>query len=238
MENIFLTANWKQLIMANYEVSSEVLLKYLPHGVTLDTYENKTFVSLVGFLFNNSSIFGIRAPFFGSFEEVNLRFYVKRSDGVAQKRGVVFINETVPFVAVAWLANLLYKEHYISIPTRHSIIPNVQTQEVTYEWKKNNHWNYLKVIAETQSMPMQPNSMEEFIFEHYFGYTKVNEKLSQEYRVIHPKWEVNKVIDYTIDCDFSAMYGDNFSFLSQQTPYSVFLAKGSQVAIDWKRHSF
>ena len=121
MFNTFLTANWENLVMANYEVDPVVLTPYLPNGVELDVYDGKAFVSLVGFMFKKTKLFGVPIPFFGSFEEINLRFYVKRKDGNKIKKGVVFINETVPFKLVALLANKLYKEHYISIPTKHTI---------------------------------------------------------------------------------------------------------------------
>ena len=107
--------------MANYEIEPSALAPYLPKGVELDYYNNKTYVSLVGFMFKNTRLFGVTIQFFGSFEEINLRFYVKKVENRKIKKGVVFINETVPFKIVALLANKLYKEHYISIPTKNSI---------------------------------------------------------------------------------------------------------------------
>ncbi len=238
MPATFLNAKWEQLIMVNYEIDPEILKSFLPPGVVLDTYDNRTFVSLVGFMFMKTSIFGIPVPFFGSFEEINLRFYVKRIQQGIEKRGVVFINETVPFKAVAWLANTLYKEHYISIPTKHLISRSGLNQKVQYDWKRNGSWNQMKVTAENASSPMAAGSMEEFIFEHYYGYTKVNESQSQEYEVRHPRWEIHKVLDYAVDCDFEKNYGQSFSNLSHLKPHSVFLAKGSGVSIDWKRETF
>ena len=105
----FMNARWENLIMANYTIDPEILKPYIPNGVELDLFEGKAFVSLVGFLFRKSRIFGIPIPLLGSFEEINLRFYVKRKEGNQYKRGVVFINETVPYKPVAWLANKLYK---------------------------------------------------------------------------------------------------------------------------------
>ncbi len=105
----FLKAHWKNLIMANYEIDPSILLPYLPKGLELDYYNGKTYVSLVGFLFKNTSLFSIPIPFWGTFEEVNLRFYVIRKEKNTIKRGVVFINETVPNKIVAWVANKLYK---------------------------------------------------------------------------------------------------------------------------------
>lgn len=78
MTNIFLKASWENPIMANYEVEPAILQPYLPNGVELDFYNYKTYVSLVGFLFKKTSLFGVHIPFFGSFEEINLRFCVRK----------------------------------------------------------------------------------------------------------------------------------------------------------------
>ena len=238
MGETFLSARWENLIMANYEVNPKVLLAYLPKGVELDFYNNKTYVSLVGFMFKKTSLFNIPIPYLGNFEEINLRFYVKRSEGELIKRGVVFINETVPFKLVAWLANKLYKEHYIAIPTKNEIVIQNDSKKIRYEWKIRNQWNHLSVNALSKNEEMITGSIEEFIFEHYFGYTKINDQTSQEYKVNHPRWMINEVINYSIECDFAKMYGSNFSFLNTQQPNSVILAEGSAVSVNWKRNSF
>ena len=238
MTDTFLTARWENLIMANYAVAPEQLKPYLPNGVELDYYNDKTYVSLVGFMFKKTSLFHIPIPFLGTFEEINLRFYVKRTEGDTIKRGVVFINETVPYKPVAWLANKLYKEHYIAIPTRNSIDIGNAAKKIRYEWEINNAWNHIAVDANTENENMLTGSIEEFIFEHYYGYTKINDQLSQEYKVNHPRWQVNKVSDYSIECDFTSMYGNDFSGLHRQQPDSVIIAEGSAVSVNWKRISF
>lgn len=238
MTDTFLSARWENLIMANYAVDPVALKPYLPHGIELDFYNKKAYVSLVGFMFKQTSLFNIPIPFFGTFEEINLRFYVKRIEGAFVKRGVVFINETVPYKPVAWLANKLYKEHYMAIPTKNSIVTDQSGKKIKYEWKINNAWNHIVVNATAENEEMKPGSVEEFIFEHYYGYTKINNRLSQEYKVNHPRWQVNKVIDYSIDCDFVSMYGSDFSFLRNQQPDSVIIAEGSPVSVKWKRTSF
>jgi hypothetical protein len=224
--------------MANYAVNPDVLKSFLPKGVELDLFENKAYVSLVGFMFKKTSLFNIPIPLLGTFEEINLRFYVKRVGGDNVKRGVVFINETVPYKIVAWLANKLYKEHYIAIPTKNEIDITDFSKSIKYEWKINNIWNHIAVNTAKESEPMLQGSVEEFIFEHYFGYTKINNQLSQEYKVNHPRWEINKVKDYSINCDFTAMYGNDFSFLNTQKPNSVIVAEGSPVSVNWKRIPF
>lgn len=224
--------------MANYAVNPKLLEPFLPKGVELDHFNDNSFVSLVGFMFKNTSIFNIPIPFLGTFEEINLRFYVKRKEGNNYKRGVVFINETVPYKPVAFIANKLYKEHYIAIPTKNEIIISDTTKKIQYQWKAKNTWDHLSVNTLISSKSMLAESIEEFIFEHYYGYTKINDQLTQEYKVNHPRWLINEVIDYSIDCDFKAMYGNGFDFLKNETPHSVIVAEGSEVTVDWKRSKF
>jgi len=238
MTDNFLSARWENLIMANYTLDPGILKPYLPNGVELDFYNGNAYVSLVGFMFKNTSLFNIPVPFFGTFEEINLRFYVKRVEGNTSKRGVVFINETVPYKSVAWLANKLYKEHYIAIPTKNQIEVLPLSRNVKYLWKTNKEWNHIAVNAALENEVMLPGSIEEFIYEHYYGYTKVSDHISQEYEVKHPRWRVNKVLDYSIRCDFADMYGSDFSFLNAQTPDTVLIAEGSPVSVKWKRNSF
>lgn len=234
----FLNARWENLVMANYEVPPSVLLPYLPKAVDLDFFEGKTYVSLVGFMFKDTRIFGIPMPGLGTFEEINLRFYVTRKDGGQIKRGVVFINETVPFKAVAWIANKLYREHYTAIPTRHNWKIRNGKKQIEYSWKKGDEWSRIFVEANAEKKAMEPNSYEEFIFEHYYGYTRYTETISQEYKVEHPRWHINKVLTYNISCDFQKMYGSDFSFLNAATPVNVLLAEGSSVSVKWKRDRF
>lgn len=237
MSRIFLKANWENLIMANYEVEPSLLQPYLPNGVELDFYQNKTYVSLVGFMFKNTSLFGIPIPFFGSFEEINLRFYVRKVEGRKIKKGVVFINETVPFKIVAFLANKLFKEHYISIPTT-SAINIEENKHIQYDWKQKGNWNSILVCAATEKFKIEASTIEEFIFERYFGFTKLNDNLTQEYRINHPNWMTNKIIRAEVNCDFENMYGKSFASLKDTLPHSVLLAEGSSISVNWERHQF
>lgn len=233
----FLEAKWENLIMANYAVDPTILIPYLPKGVELDSFEGKCYVSLVGFMFNKTKIFKVPIPYLGSFEEINLRFYVVRKDEGTLKRGVVFINETVPYAAVAWMANYLYKEHYTAVKTKHDWKLTDSSKKINYSWKKNKKWNTIQVNAQSKSNSMKNGSIEAFIFEHYFGYTRVNENKTLEYGINHPSWKINQVIDYRIDCDFEKMYGSDFAFLNAQQPDNVILAEGSDVSVKWKRNA-
>jgi uncharacterized protein YqjF (DUF2071 family) len=232
---LFLKANWENIIMVNYEIDPKVLLPFLPNGVELDLFNGKAYISLVGFMFKKTKLFNIPIPKWGTFEEINLRFYVTRTENNQTKRGVVFINETIPYRIVAWTANKLYNEHYTVVPTNHTISKDAMSQKIKFEWLLQKKWNSIYVENELSSNEMKSNSLEKFIYEHYYGYTKIDSIKTEEYRLQHPSWNTYKVLNYEIDCDFKAMYGESFSVLNDTKPAAVFIAEGSSVGIEWKR---
>lgn len=223
----FLTAYWKDLIMANYEVEPSLLADRVPVGAELDLQEGKCFVSLVGFMFLKTRVLGLPIPFHVNFEEVNLRYYVKREVDGEIRRAVCFIKEIVPRFAIATVARVVYGEPYECWKMAHS-----RTEDtVSYRWSKGGCENRLSVeIEENLGVPAE-NSHGEFIIEHYWGYTKRGGNRVDEYRVEHPKWELFSVKNEVIDVDFGKTYGENFTFLADTKPFSVLLAKGSDVAV-------
>jgi len=230
MNKTFLQAEWRKLAMANYAVDRNILAKYLPNKTELDLWNNTCYLSLVNFMFQNTKLLGLKIPFHTNFEEVNLRFYVRYNDNGEWKRGVVFIKEIVPKPALTFVANTVYKENYETMPMKHVWETAASNLKVEYQWKKK-RWNGFKIIAETNSTSIAPDSEEEFITEHYWGYAKVGDEKTSEYGVEHPRWEVYKTIDYSIDVDFGYVYGNEFDFLSHEKPKSVFLAEGSEIKV-------
>ena len=231
----FLTAEWNDLAMFNYEIDPKILESYVPKGTELDLWNGKCYISLIGFMFENVKVLGIKVPFHVNFEEVNLRFYVKRFENGIWKRGVVFVKEIVPKHAITIVANTLYNEHYQTLKMRHSRTQNETSKSFQYEWFKDAKWNSISMTTEKNAIPIESNSEAEFITEHYFGYTNYNKDKSIEYAVSHPRWEQLHVIESKIDVDFESIYGKNFKFLQDMKPISEFLAIGSKIAIEGKR---
>ena len=232
MSSTFLTASWRKLIMAQYAIDPAILTPYLPPGLELDLYQNKCYVSLVGFLFDHVRIKGLAIPFHTSFEEINLRFYVTRTerDGT-RKRGVVFLREFVPRIAITLLASSLYEEPYATLPTRHTIVATRDALSVSYAWRHTNIWHSLAVEADPTPHPIAPNTEEEFLTEHYWGYTKRTRGNTSEYGVLHPRWSIYPIRSFTIQADFAALYGPAFAALTHTIPASVLLAEGSDVSV-------
>src|SRR5438046_10052700 len=96
MSKVFLTAQWLNLLMANYELDPSLLKKYLPCHTELDDFNGAHYVSLVGFLFKDTKLYGIPIPFHRTFEEVNLRFYVRYKENNGWKRGVAYRKGLAP----------------------------------------------------------------------------------------------------------------------------------------------
>jgi hypothetical protein len=232
MTRTFLTAEWRKLIMAQYEVAPAILAPWLPCGLELDLHQGRCYVSLVGFLFDRVRVLGLPIPFHTRFEEVNLRFYVTRSepDGT-RKRGVVFIREFVPRAAITHIANSLYEEPYATFPMRHSIASTPGVLTVSYSWLYKGTWHSLAVEADPTPQPIEPGSEEEFITDHYWGYTKRTHGSTSEYGVEHPRWQVYPVRNFGRQADFGALYGPAFASLNGQPPASILLAEGSEVTV-------
>ncbi len=231
----FLKAEWRKLAIANYEVDSALLQDYLPYGTELDLWNGKCYVSLVGFMFLNTRLLNLKIPFHVNFEEVNLRFYVKRQEQGEWKRGVVFIKEIVPKPALTFVANTVYKEHYETLPMKHNWSEHADGRLVEYRWKKNAAWQTFRVRASKEAIAIQAGSETEFITEHYWGYAKVSDTSTNEYEVTHPRWDAYEVTEYDIDVDFGAVYGPEFEFLSKAQPVSVMLAEGSEITVENKK---
>ena len=223
----FLTAEWRDLIMVNYEVDPDVLRPLVPAGTTLDLHEGRCFVSLVGFMFLNTRVLGVPIPFHVNFEEVNLRFYVKRETTDEIRRGVCFIQEIVPRNAIALVARTFYGEPY-----EYCRMNNQRSNNgVEYGWRKADSENKINVrIGRNLGVPAAA-SHGEFIIEHYWGYTRRSAARTDEYKVEHPKWELLEVQSTEIEVEFENVYGSTFAFLSKLEPYSILFARGSEIAV-------
>lgn len=231
MTSKFLTAEWRKLVMANWVVNPAILKPFVPAGTELDFWEENCYISLVGFMFLNTKVLGLPIPFHQNFEEVNLRFYVKYFEEGEWKRGVVFLKEIVPKAAITFVANNLYKEHYHTLPMRHSWKDNENEKIVEYGWKVDGQWNSIEVKTEKLPSNLVEGSEEEFITQHYWGYTKISKNQTSEYHVEHPSWEIYKVKNYNIDYPAKNFYGDPFDDILRTTPSSVFMAEGSDIIV-------
>lgn len=228
---VFLTAEWRHLALLNYEVDPALLRPRRPAGTEIDRFEGRAFVSLVGFRFLHTRLRGIPIPFHRDFDEVNLRFYVRRSDGGIVKRGVVFIQEIVPRRAIAAVARWVYHENYRALPMSHAVTSETAGQRVEYCWKLGPFSNRLAVSAGGVARAMGEGSLEQFIAEHYWGYAAQPNGGTVEYHVAHPPWRVWDVTSAEFSGDAGALYGPHFAAILSRPADSAILAEGSPVTV-------
>ena len=228
---IFLTTEWRHLAMLNYEIDPAVLEPYVPAETELDTWNGKHYISVVGLVFENTRLYGVSIPFHRNFEEINLRFYVRRETAGEVRRGVVFVKEIVPKAAITLVARAFYNENYITLPTSHSVARNHAGLSVSYRWKQPHFAHGLNVRAEGSPFLLRDNTEEEFIAEHYWGYAMQRDESTLEYEVEHPRWRVRRINEATLNCDVERLYGIRFADYIGENPASALLAEGSPVIV-------
>ena len=230
MSQIFLRAEWRNVAVLTYTIDPAALQPHLPKGLRLDLWEGKALVSLVGFQFLRSRILGIRIPFWGSFPEVNLRFYVSRNTPQGEeRRGVVFVKEIVPYRIVAAIARGLYNENYHAMPMSQTVV----TGSAEYRWQTGERENRLAVTA--GGLPRLPDdeSLDTFIVEHHWGYSRNRDGATIEYEVGRLPWRTYPIGSYEVDVDIAGLYGPEFADALSQPPMSVVLAEGSKVTVSF-----
>lgn len=230
----FLTAEWRYLVMLNFDVDPSVLHALVPKGTVLDLWNGRAIASIVGFRFLRTRVLGVPIPFHRNFAEVNLRFYVHHTTRDCEvRRGVVFVRELVPRLAIALTARLAYNEPYRAVRMR-STVPSSHTDSparVSYRWRMGSRWQ--EVAATSTGTPALPadSSEEAFILEHFWGYTRQRDGSTVEYEVAHPRWRVWAAIDPALSADVPRLYGSSFARPLAAPPVSAFVAEGSAVTV-------
>jgi uncharacterized protein len=227
----FISAEWHDLVMLNYEIDPKLLSDYVPPGTSLDSFNEKTYVSLVGFQFRGTKVFGVPVPFHSDFDEVNLRLYVHRNEGAEDRRGVAFIAEVVPKRLIAHVARFMYGENYTCLPMKHAISADTASRTAEYALRLNGAWCRLYAQASAASLPPANGTLEQFITEHYWGYCAQRNGTSLEYHVSHLPWSVRRCEAAGFEGDARALYGYELGNILHRPPHSAFIADGSPVNV-------
>ena len=231
MRNDFLVANWENLVVATFETERKLLQPFVPPGTELNDWNGRCCMSLVAFMFSNTSLMGIPCPFYRSFEELNLRFYVRRKEGSTWKKGVVFIKEIVPAKLIGWAGKLFYRENFISLSMRHAIYTGTNSQHVEYYWMLKKQTNYLKI--QSSLLPAIPgaNTLDTFISAHYTAFTRKGANRTLSFTIQHTPWKVYPALAFDMRIDARVLYGDGFAEAFQQKPLAAFLMDGSRTLV-------
>ncbi|MDF9751654.1 DUF2071 domain-containing protein [Arthrobacter sp. ES3-54] len=79
---------WMDAVFLHWRIPEAVSASFMPPGVAPDVFDGSAWVGLIGFRMQRAGLGpGPGVPYFGSFNEINVRLYSRESDGT---RGVVF----------------------------------------------------------------------------------------------------------------------------------------------------
>ena len=216
--------------MLNFVVDPKIVMSLVPPGTEIDFENDETFLSVVGFLFLDTRLLGLPIPLHRDFEEVNLRFYVRKKSADTWRRGVVFVRELVPKRAIALVARTFYGENYVALPMKHQIDHVDPNLSVEYSWRRGRKWESIRMSASGEAQTIPAGSHAEFITEHYWGYTCFRGGCS-EYRVEHPCWKVWNADKFEFNADVAMLYGPQFVEPLSAAPRSAFIADGSAIQV-------
>jgi len=224
----FLTARWVNLGMINYAINPELLQPLLPIDCVPDLApDGLARCSLVAFDFLDTRVLGIGWPWHTNFAEFNLRCYVRRGE----RRGVFFVREFVPRLAIATMARWIYNEPYYAVPISSQTSLTDTTIEIDHTFRVDGKPQRLRVHADRPASlpPIDHNA--EWYKEHRWGFGTSHRGRALTYEVNHPRWAIYPNASAIVEIDFAHVYGLRWAVLQNATPESVLLIEGSGVSV-------
>src|SRR6266480_2828412 len=120
---------------------------------------------------------------------------------------------------------------FILISMKHHICAEGSKRTAKYQWKVKHQCCQLTAQATGPPEPPQEGSLEQFITEHYWGYSTQRSGGSVEYHVSHVPWQVWVSTTAGFEGDASLLYGVELSHVLQGHLSSAFIAEGSEVTV-------
>lgn len=184
-----MTMDWKDLLFAHWPVEPRELARLLPDGLEPDCREGRAWVGIVPFHMGRNRLRWLPPlPGTGRFAELNLRTYVRPTDGRGQG-GVYFItlDATAP-LAIA-IARLWY-----GLPYTHAAIDYRRNGEA-YQFASVRKKNGARFVAEHQptgdTFEAEPGSLEHWLVERYRLYCARNGHLLVG-EIAHEPWRLRR----------------------------------------------
>ena len=172
-----ISQHWSDLIFLNYEIDPQLVQKRLPRGLTVDTFDNKAYLSIVPFKMSEVR-FPITPPLpFSTLWELNIRTYVK----VGNKSGIYFFTLDTDHFLAAFVAKTFF-----ALPYRYTKLKGLHDNN-QYHFRGNTLDLALK-IGESVSK----GDLETWITERYSLFTDKGEKILQGV-AMHEPWSLREV---------------------------------------------
>jgi len=185
----------------------------------------------VGFQFCRTELLGrFPIPFHSDFDEVNLRFYVQRKRQRGTERSCIHCRGCAQSCDCDHRSGALRRELCVSSDATQDC-NEWSENTVEYQLRLDRQW--CRIFAQTADLPKPApeGSLEQFITEHYWGYSTQRSSASLEYHVSHDPWKVWAARGAGFEGEVSTLYGKDLGAVPQRHPDSTFVADGSPVVV-------
>lgn len=99
---VIMDQRWTDAVFLHWRIPEAVAASFMPPGVVPDEFDGSAWVGLIGFRMQEAGLGrGPGIPYFGSFNEINVRLYSREPNGT---RGVVFLSLDASRLAVVLAA--------------------------------------------------------------------------------------------------------------------------------------
>jgi len=185
-----MTQRWNDLLFMHYSLAPEVVRSLVPDVLTLDTYQQRAYVSITPFWISHLRPPGVPSvPWLSKFSEINVRTYVSY-DG---KPGVYFFSLDASNLSAVWGARVFYRLPYWQASMK---VKGKGEAKIDYLSKRQHGPKPAELKcsygpASLQSFQPRPGTLQHFLTERYCLYTLTRKRL---YRgdIHHLPWDLQE----------------------------------------------
>lgn len=169
---------WHNTMFFHWKVPPELLERYIPEGIELDTKDNTAWVSLVAFEVKNMRLRSLPPiPYISNFNEINLRTYVIK-DGIP---GIYFFSiETDKFIEV------ILTRMFIGLPYEKSKMKRT-LNSLCSENKISDY--HLNIEFDDRTKWIKKTELDKWLTERLSLYENCNNKIYR-FDIHHKEWKI------------------------------------------------
>lgn len=177
---------WSDVLFAHYPVQRKVLEKMVPRKLTLDTYNETAWVSIVPYLTSSMHLRGVPPiPGMASFPGFNIRTYVTMNG----KPGVYFFKLTAANFLAAYTAKTFFCLPYAYMKMDYKKVKDL----IVFESEKKSGLQLLcNYKSSSNPSPTEKGSLEEWLVERYCLYTVNKKGTPLRADILHEPWVLEK----------------------------------------------
>lgn len=235
-----LSARWQDVVTVTWVVDASMVRPFVPTGTEIDQFQGHALISIVASHMRDVRWRGMQVPFLRSYSALHLQTYVReRSDTHPGRAGLVVLDAMVSRQAVALASHVALGVRMQTRRMRQVAVPDVSPdtlapdaqRSMVYEWYREKAWE--RIVALTVGAPrgMRRESVEEFVTERRWGFTRNQARPTTTYHIDHERWNITLLEDCLFEVDLETLYGPRFTEALSGEPVSSIAATGSPVTL-------